>query len=155
MADGEELYGQAPNYQRNRLWDTVGYCDALWVEQEDGRDSVRFTLSIWTERYEGPLKRNFILPLDSSTTVVLLQFQLLADALRSGWDAAWREAHPLLVRVHFNFDADATNGWVYWLAVYGIWPEETTVQAFYNQEGMVFYSDPVVGREWYTRGALF
>lgn len=104
-----------PNFEEDDLIDWYGYVTELWVEQEDERDQIFFTLQ--TELFFGFVlvkEYTFCIYLDVGTTVALAQLQLLRDALE----------HDYLVRVHTNnadsdtLPSETSNNYVYWLKVY-------------------------------------
>jgi hypothetical protein len=110
---------ERPNYDDDRLFETIGYVTSVWVEQENDRDQLWFTLRVYydqvpvgsgrksAELYRS-IEKECCIYLDVGTTVALAQLQLLRDALAS--DGA------ILVRLHFSFhteDEDESMLWVY------------------------------------------
>lgn len=97
----------------SELGHTVGYVTAIWVEQEDTADAVRFSLEVYN--YLGGVLGTLtcLVSLERNTTVGVAQFHLLRDAMQSYWVKQY-----LLVHIHFAWDTDERDlALVYWLAV--------------------------------------
>jgi hypothetical protein len=147
---GELQFGyiERPNYDEHFLLDTVGYVTRIWVEQEDSRDQLKFTLKVFTETngYTFEQDADFTIYLDRGTTVAFAQLQLLRDALESMMME--KGMSKLLVQVHFTFgeepgygDPHPTWGYAYWVRIVGALEYPTTVHAY--------YPSPLFGL-WYT-----
>ncbi|MFZ5477062.1 MAG: hypothetical protein ACOZNI_09835 [Myxococcota bacterium] len=131
-----------PDYEDDFLLDTMGYVTRVWVEQENGRDSLYFKLVIYRDDDDEPWVQTFWIYLDVGTTVALAQLQLLRDAMYSRLFAS---KVPFAVRVHFNFSSSSeSTAYVYWLSL--IYEDDAyTVQQYFKD---FFGHQDFTG--WYT-----
>lgn len=132
---GPTDYGYIPDaeYNGHELWETVGYVEQIWSEQEGGRHAVYFKLRIYLSEDE-QRTRTFMIYLDVATTVALTQFQLVRDAL---WSKVYLKT-PHLVRVHFNFvDENEDLAIAYWVGVLIQDTTPVTVGEFYAGLAMI------------------
>lgn len=130
-----------PDYFDDDLYETVGYVERIWVEQESGRDAFFFLLAIYARgRASGfhdptvaPFRyQKFFVYLDIGTTVAMGQLQLLRDAI---WSRQVSSRPPLLVRVHFNFkDATQNYAFAYWVGINLVDTYPVVVEEFYQEE---------------------